>query len=167
MTVSIRPERPTDRDAIAALITEAFEHAEHRSGTEAKIVAALRGADALTLSIVAAEGELIIGHAAFSPVTIDGNACGWFGLGPVAVDPGRRRQGVADRLIRHGLQQLEKDGAKGCVVLGDPAYYRRFGFVADGRLTLAGVPPEYFQSLAFGDRGATGAVAYHPAFDVA
>lgn len=164
MSVTIRAEQPGDEAAIAALIATAFANAEHSSGTEAAIVDGLRAADALTVSLVALSNGEIVGHVAFSPVTIDEADHGWFGLGPVAVSPDRQRHGIGDALVRQGLDQLRARGANGCVVLGDPAYYVRFGFTADPRLTLAGIPPEYFQALSFGEAVPSGEVAYHSSF---
>ena len=161
----IRPEQPEDTDAIRALTTEAFASAPHSSGTEAAIVDGLRAAGALTLSLVAIEGNEIVGHVALSPVTIDGAARGWFGLGPVSVRPGRQRGGTGSELIREGLWRLRENGAGGCVLLGDPAYYGRFGFANDPALVLEGVPPEYFMRLAFGAALPAGTVRYHAAFD--
>ena len=164
MSLKIRAELPGDEAAIAALITEAFATAPHSSGTEAEIVEGLRSADALTLSfVVEHEGELV-GHAAFSPIAISGTGRGWFGLGPIAVRPDHQSRGVGAKLIEAGLTQLRGQGASGCVVLGDPAYYCRFGFRADPRLTFPGPPPEYFQALRWSDEAAEGEVAYHPAF---
>ena len=161
----IRPEQPADIDAIRALTTEAFATAPHSSGTEAAIVDALRAAGALALSLVAVEGEQILGHVAFSPVTIDGAERGWFGLGPVSVRPGRQRSGIGSDLIREGLRRLREMGAGGCVLLGDPAYYGRFGFANDPALVLEGVPPDYFMRLGFGAELPAGTVRYHAAFD--
>lgn len=164
MTLIIRAEQTGDEAAISALITTAFATAEHSSGTEAAIVEGLREGSALTLALVAEEAGEIVGHVACSPVTIDGADQDWFGLGPVAVAPGHQRQGIGDVLIRRGLSGLRAQNAKGCVVLGDPNYYRRFGFNPDPRLTLAEVPPEYFQTLAFGEHVPSGEIGYHPAF---
>ena len=160
----IRAERAGDEHAIAALITETFATAPHSSGTEAKIVEDLRAAGALTVSLVAEQDGRIVGHIAFSPVTVAGEDRGWFGLGPVAVLPKHQAKGIGSALIEAGLAQLRDLGATGCVLLGDPAYYRRFGFGADPRLTFEGPPPEYFQALRLGDDAAEGEVAYQPAF---
>jgi putative acetyltransferase len=162
--MEIRSERTGDESAIASLIERAFALAEHSDGTEAEIVGRLRKAGALTVSLAAVEGKEIIGHAAFSPVTIDGRDIRWFGLGPVAVAPQRQRVGVGAKLIEEGLVQLRQMGANGCVVLGEPAYYGRFGFRAEPRLAYPGPPPEYFQALPFGEAMPGGTVAYHPAF---
>lgn len=163
--MQIRPEQPADCDAIRALTTEAFATAPHSSGTEAAIVDGLRAAGVLTLSLVVVEGEEIVGHVAFSPVTIDGAERGWFGLGPASVRPDRQRGGIGSELIREGLRRLREIGAAGCVLLGDPAYYGRFGFTNDPALVLEGVPPEYFMRLAFGAEMPAGTVRYHAAFD--
>ena len=148
------------------MIAAAFLEAEHSGGNEARIVETLREAGSLTVSLVATENDRIVGHVAFSPVTIDGRSDGWFGLGPVAVVPDRQGDGIGSALIQAGLTQLRVQGSTGCVVLGEPAYYRRFGFGADPNLRLAGVPAEYFQALVFKEEPCSGLVKYHPAFDV-
>lgn len=163
--MEIRFEQPGDLVAIRALTSAAFQNAPHSSHTEAAIVDALRNAGALTLSLVAAEDGALVGHVAFSPVTINGETNGWHGLGPVSVRPDRQRQGIGQALIRTGLDQLRTMNAQGCVVLGDPVYYGRFGFVSDPYLRYGNVPPEYFQRLAFGNAVPKGEVSYHSGFD--
>lgn len=162
----IRAERAADIPAIRLLVTDAFRLAPHSSGTEAAIVDALRAAGVLTLSLVAA-GDEVIGHVAFSPVLIDGDEIGWFGLGPLAVRPDRQRGGIGAELVREGLARVRALGARGVVVLGDPAYYGRFGFAVHPALQLPGVPPEYFMGLGFEDAVPSGTVAYHPGFEAA
>lgn len=163
----IREEDARDRAAIRALTDAAFRNAPHRSGTEAAIVDALRGAGALALSLVAGEGGRLLGHAAFSPVTVAGRDPGWLGLGPVSVLPERQREGIGGALIRAGLERLRRRGVAGCVVLGEPAYYSRFGFRADAGLRNGGAPAGYFLALPFGGPPPTGEVAYHAAFGTA
>lgn len=162
---TIRAEHPADIDAIRALVTTAFADAPHSSGTEAAIVDGLRRAGALSLSLVAEDGGVIVGHVAFSPVTVAGCSGQVYGLGPVAVRPDHRQAGIGRALIEEGLDRLRGLGARGCVVLGDPAYYGRFGFGADPALSYADVPPEYFLWLGLGGERPSGPVAYHPAFD--
>lgn len=162
--MDIQLEQPADAEAIRVVVTDAFARAPHRSGTEADLVEALRRANALTLSLVAREQGVLVGHVAFSPVTINGESTGWFGLGPVAVRPDRQRLGVGRALIQSGLDRLLARGAQGCVVLGDPAYYARFGFRSDPNLRYGDVPPEYLQRLCFGEQRPTGRVDYHRAF---
>jgi putative acetyltransferase len=160
----IRDESPQDIRVIRELVAEAFEQAAHSSGTEAAIVDGLREAGALTLSLVAVEGERVLGHVAFSPVTIDGRERGWFGLGPLAVQPQAQGQGMGQALVRAGLARLRGSAAGGCVLLGAPGYYGRFGFAACPRLWLADVPAEYFLALSFAGEPPAGEVRYHPAF---
>jgi putative acetyltransferase len=163
--MNIRLETPNDTDAVRSVTIAAFKDAPHSSQTEAYIVDALRDAGALTLSLVAEEHGQIIGHTAFSPVTINGEAGRWFGLGPVSVEPACQRRGIGVALISDGLQRLKDGGAHGCVVLGDPTYYGRFGFAVDPELRYSGAPPEYFQVLNFGELRPKGEVAYHAGFD--
>ena len=163
--MEIRPEHPGDFDAIRAVTTAAFQSAEHSSGTEGAIIDALRDAGALDLSLVALVDDELVGHVAFSPIAINGEDRGWAGLGPVSVLPDWQKQGIGDALIRTGLERLKADGARGCVVLGSPGYYRRFGFEHDVRLQLDGVPPEFFLQLTFAGETPAGTVAYHLAFD--
>jgi predicted N-acetyltransferase YhbS len=160
----IRAETEADREVIAAVTGAAFETAPHSGGNEAQIVSALRAAGALSLSLVAEEDGRIVGHAAFSPVRIPGAERRWFGLGPVSVLPARQRAGIGSALIREGLERLRASGAKGCVVLGEPAYYGRFGFVSDPILTYGGAPSDYFRRLVFDGPAPAGDVDYHPAF---
>jgi putative acetyltransferase len=162
----IRAERAEDVSSINALITAAFTGRPFSSGTEAVIVDAVRAAGALRLSLVAEEEGEIVGQIAFSPVTIEGQDDGWLGLGPVAVAPARQRQGIGTVLIRQGLAVLRAQGAPGCVLLGNPKYYARFGFAHDPRLSYRTVPPPYFQRLAFADALPLGRAEYHAAFDV-
>jgi putative acetyltransferase len=140
--IFLRPERPEDVDAIRTLTETAFKTAPHADGTEHIIIDRLRAAGALTLSLVMEADGAIVGHVAFSPVTVSDGSTDWYGLGPISVDPARQGEGIGGRLIGEGLQRLKALGAAGCVLLGDPAYYSRFGFVADPKLTLDGVPPE-------------------------
>ena len=160
----IRDELPSDETAIAALIAAAFRDMPHSRQTEPFIMAALRRAGALTVSLVAEEGGHIVGQAAFSPIEIDGKPCDWHGLGPIAVAPERQRTGIGSALIEEGLGRLHRLGAGGCMLVGDPAYYRRFGFHNEPRLTLDGVPPEVFMILPLGKTIPEGKVAFHPAF---
>ncbi|MDO5368870.1 GNAT family N-acetyltransferase [Paracoccus sp. (in: a-proteobacteria)] len=160
--VTLRDEALGDADAIRSLITEAFRDAAHASGTEAQIVDGLRAAGALTLSLVAEEDRGILGHVAASPVGI-GDAPGWFGIGPLAVRPDRQSQGIGTALMQGALARLRAQGAQGVVLVGDPAYYARFGFAADPGVSVDGIPVEYVLALPF-SRAARGHVGFHAAF---
>ena len=161
--MTVRKERAGEAAAIAGVIARAFAGAPHSDGTEAQIVERLREAGGLSLSLVAQDSGVIVGHAAFSPVEI-GEAQGWFGLGPVAVEPARQGEQIGAALIEAGLERLRAAGAAGCVVLGDPAYYGRFGYAAAPGLSYPGAPKPYFPALAFAGEPPTGEVRYHPAF---
>lgn len=161
--MQISAETPADIDAIFALTQLAFRDHPHSQQTEGYIINALRAAGALTLSLVARDAGRPVGHIAFSPVTISDGAADWYGLGPVAVLPEMQGRGIGAALIQAGLAELKARGAAGCVVMGDPAYYGRFGFAATAALTYPGVPPEYFMAQAF-TRSAKGRVAYHEGF---
>ena len=165
MTISVRTERPEDVETIAQLTEAAFRDEPHSSHTEAFIINGLRRAGCLTLSLVAEDESGVVGHVAASPVTISSGDSGWHGIGPVSVSPDRQRRGIGSVLMLAALDELRRLGGRGCVVLGDPAYYGRFGFQADSRLVLPGVPQEYFQTLAFGPDVPVCTVRYHDAFD--
>jgi putative acetyltransferase len=167
VTPEIRPERPADEARIEAVVTAAFGRPD-----EARLVEALRAAGALRLSLVAAYDDDIVGHVAFSPVTVSGNADGiavW-GLAPLAIMPLHQKAGIGRMLVKAGLDQAEAMGAQAAVVLGDPAYYGRFGFVPAGLVGLEWehpCPPGAFQVTALAERALTrldGTVAYHAAF---
>lgn len=164
MNIDIRQEAPGDASAIAALTEAAFASAAHASGTEHRIVDALRAAGALTVSLVAVEAGVLVGHVAVSPVTVSDGASDWNGLGPISVAPPRQGQGIGSALMNHALAELRRLGAAGCVVLGEPGYYSRFGFRQEPALVLPDVPPEYFQAIRFRGPLPAGDVAYHQAF---
>jgi len=165
MSVEIRSESSADMQKIEAVTTAAFLNAPHTSHTEQYIVNALRRAGKLAVSLVAETDDIVIGHVAISPVSISDGTSGWFGLGPVSVLPQHQRRGVGSELVREALQILCERGASGCVVLGEPEYYGRFGFQADPHLLLAGAPPQYFQAISFDSSKPQGTVTYDEAFD--
>lgn len=169
MTVQLRHETSNDVTTIEAVTVAAFANAPHTSHTEHFIVRALRANDELTLSIVAEEHRQIVGHVALSPVTISDErgqqTRGWYGLGPISVLPQYQKQGIGSHLMEQALAELRAMQAAGCVLLGDPAYYRRFGFQAHAGLQLPGVPPEYFMALALHGAIPQGIVQYSEAFN--
>lgn len=160
----IRPEQPNDVAAITNVTEVAFRSEPHSEQTEHFIVMALRRAGSLSVSLVAERNAQVVGHIAFSPVQISDGSAHWYGLGPVAVLPGLQRQGIGTALINSGLSMLHSRGAAGCVVLGEPRYYGRFGFKNRPECVYEGAPQEYFQSLSFGQYSAVGKVTYHEAF---
>jgi putative acetyltransferase len=166
MSVEIRNEMANDVDAIDAVTTAAFLATPHTNHTEQFIVKALRKAGKLTVSLVAAVDGEVVGHVAVSPVSISDGASGWHGLGPISVLPAYQGQGVGSRLMREALSALRESGAFGCVVLGEPGFYGRFGFRAEPGLVLPNVPPEYFQAVSFGGAAMPcGNVSYDESFN--
>ena len=165
MNIIIRDEQNEDIEAIENLTKAAFQNAEHTSHTEHFIVNSLRNHGQLTISLVAVEDGSIIGHVAISPVQISSGEIGWYGLGPISVHPDKQGLGIGSLLMNKSLEKLKNLGAKGCVLLGDPNYYSRFGFKTYPELILPGVPIEYFQALSFLGNIPKGEVSYHEAFN--
>ena len=165
MSILIRKELPKDIETVESLIQEAFLNAPHTDHTEQYIVTALRKAGVLSISMVAEDGGMLIGHVAISPVTISDGSVDWYGLGPISVIPIRQGQGVGSQLMDKALDALKASGAKGCVLLGDPNYYHRFGFNPRPNLVFPDVPPEYFQAISFCGDFPVGIVKYHEAFN--
>lgn len=162
---NVRPERPEDAAAIAALTKAAFRNALHNGGNEAEIVEQLRADGDLAISLVAENFDrAIVGHVAFSPVAISDGSMGWYGLGPISVIPLRQRVGIGSALTAAGLALLREMGAAGCVVFGDPAYYGRLGFRHDPGLIYPAAPEGYFQRIVFKTPMPGGEVRYAPAF---
>lgn len=163
----VAPEAPIDRAAIDAVLVAAFP-----GPAEADLVHALRASGDLATSLVADHEGAVVGHVAFSPITIDGAAVPGSGLAPVAVAPGCQRRGIAAALIEAGLAARRDAGDELVVVLGDPAYYARFGFRPARELGLIDTYEggEAFQAIALVDgrrapAGTNQVVRYAPAFD--
>lgn len=162
----IRPETPSDYAAIQTINIDAFANHPFSHQTEHLIVNALRDSKALTISLVAEDHGVVVGHIAFSPALIDGADLNWFTLGPIAISPERQRQGIGSLLIVDGLKALRQLGAQGCLLVGEPGYYKRFGFQHSQFLGVHGVPAEYFLGLSFIGEMPQGVVTHHPAFFV-
>lgn len=139
--VTVRAERPSDERAVDGVVRAAFGRPD-----EAALVAALRRDARPFVSLVADREGSLIGHVACSPVTLDGRPLG-MGLAPVAVHPAHQRRGVGAALVRTALAACRDLGQRVVVVLGEPAYYARFGF----------------RPAALAER--RGRVRYHPAGD--
>lgn len=165
--MSIRQEEPGDVEAIFDLTAAAFKDHPYSHGTEPLIINALRKAGALSVSLVAEMDGRVVGHIAFSPVTFTDGAENWYGVGPISVLPDCQRRGIGSRLIQEGLEALKPLKARGCVLVGDPNFYTRFGFESPDSEVLShdGVPQENFMVLSFeNSRLPSGIVAFHPAF---
>ncbi|KYQ80132.1 GCN5 family acetyltransferase [Acinetobacter lactucae] len=165
MNIIVRDEEITDIEAIEKLTKAAFQNAEHSSHTEHFIVNSLRTQGQLTISLVAIEDGSIIGHVAISPVEMSSGEIGWYGLGPISVHPDKQGCGIGSLLMNKSLQKLKQLGAQGCVLLGEPSYYSRFGFKNYPELVLPNVPSEYFQAVTFSGNIPKANVKYHEAFN--
>lgn len=164
MCINIRPEKSSDIQSIHNVTVAAFREAPHTDHTEQYIVDALRDSGALSISLVAEDSSNIVGHIALSRVTISSGSTDWYGLGPISVVPAEQFKGVGSKLMYAALRELKNIGANGCVLLGDPNYYCRFGFEPIESLVLPDVPPEYFQAVLFQGIYPSGTVTYHESF---
>lgn len=162
--VKIRSETDADTSAITEVTVAAFKTLEISNHTEQFIITALRATKALTVSLVAEVGGCVVGHIAFSPVTISDGTGNWYGLGPVSVLPEYQRQGIGKALIQEGLSRLKEINAQGCCLVGHPEYYRKFGFKNMPGLVLEGAPQEFFFALSFSGHSPQGTVTFHDAF---
>ena len=170
MELVIREEASSDAGPIHALNAAAFE-----TDAEARLVMALRAHGRLTLSLVAVENSLVVGHVAFSPVTVsgpDGSVVAGIGLGPMAITPPLQGHGIGTRLARIGLERLRAAGHPFCVVLGHPKFYPRFGFKRASEYGMRwerDVPGDVFFALELAPgalEGVSGVVRYSPEFAV-
>lgn len=160
----IRSETASDFDAITEITIAAFRTLEISNHTEQFIITSLRAAGALTISLVAEIDGRVVGHIAFSPVTISDGSKGWYGLGPVSVLPEHQKRGIGKSLINKGLSMLKELDGRGCAVVGDPNYYKRFGFRNIPDLIHEGIPQEVFLVLPFTENVPQGTVVFHEGF---
>lgn len=162
--IVIRNETDADVGTITEVTIAAFKTLEISNHTEQFIIEALRAAKALAVSLVAEADGRVIGHIAFSPVTISDGTPNWYGLGPISVLPEYQRQGIGKALIREGLSRLKDLNAQGCCLVGHPEYYRKFGFTNILGLVHVGVPQEVFFALSFDGHIPQGIVTFHEGF---
>ena len=160
----IRHELPGDEKTIGRVTHLAFEGHPYSQGTEAAIIRDLRAAGALSLSLVCEAGGDILGHLALSPVRINDAETNWSGLGPISVLPELQGQGIGSALMRAAIAWMKDADAGGCVLVGEPAYYRRFGFAPREALVLPDIPADYFMALPLSGPVPSGIVSFHPAF---
>lgn len=167
--MEIRPEQTADHASIYEINQQAFGRP-----AEADLVDRLRVGGQLLISLVAVQDDRPVGHVAFSPVTVeaaDTVAIEIAGLAPLAVLPELQNQGIGSALVEHGLRACQQTDQAAVVVLGEPVYYRRFGFVPASRFGLRceyDVPDEAFMAIELraGVLPAGGGLAkYPPAFN--
>ena len=164
MTVTIRLEKPADKAAIYDITKRAFAPMPFSGGDEQDLIDRLRDADALEISLVAEMDSAVVGQVSFTRgVTADGSD-DWYALGPVAVEPELQKQHVGSALINAGVAMLRERDAAGCVLVGNPEYYKRFGFRVFSELAPEGEPAEYYQILPLRVERPDIVVAFHPLF---
>ncbi len=161
----VRSERSGDEAAIRRVTAAAFAGNPHSDGSEPAIVDALRANGDLALSLVAESKAQIVGHIAFSPAELSNGEPGWYALGPISVLPEAQGKGVGRALIEAGLGHWRAAGARGLVVVGDPAFYARFGFVSRTPLRVEGPLAPWFLVQAFGEDIPDASASFAPAFD--
>jgi len=165
--IRVRRERPGDRARVYEIQAAAFERRN-----EAELVERLRASTAPGISLVAHEGDRVLGHICFSPVHVGETpaapAAG--GLAPVAVDPAHQRAGVGGALVRSGLEACLELDWQAVFLVGDPRYYARFGFVLAAPLGFSYGDPLVDPSLQVIElvpgalAGVRGRVRFDPAF---
>ena len=167
--VTLRDERASEADAIGRVIVAAFAGEPEGGQFERRIVDTLRADGVLSVSLIAERDGRLIGHVAFSPVSIGGEPSGsqgwWYGWRRLRCCPiASGRASVRGWCAR--VDALRRQRARGCVLLGEPAYYTRFGFAPSGDIVFPGVPPGYFLALSLDDSAPrpSGDVRYHDVF---
>lgn len=133
----LREGRPEDLPALERLYPAAFPTEDLLP-----LVRDLSGAGDGVLSLVAVDGGDLVGHVAFTRCGVGGRSERVDMLAPLAVAPARRREGIGGALVREGLRRLTAAGGAAVLVLGDPAYYRRFGFLPDRDVAAPHLLPE-------------------------
>ncbi|MGL5839472.1 MAG: GNAT family N-acetyltransferase [Sphingorhabdus sp.] len=164
MEVLIRPERDEDHAAIYDITKRAFAPMPYAGGDEQDLIDKLRETGALALSLVAEKDGAVVGQVTFSPAFAADGSPGWYALGPVSVEPALKHQGIGRQLIHAGIAWLQEQEAAGCVLVGNPAYYSRFGFQRFPNLAPQAEHAEYFQILPLGVAEPDVVVGFHAVF---
>lgn len=167
MTVVIGPETPGDIEPIHRLNSVAFEGRTE----EADLVDALRESGELLLSLVARDESRVVGHVAFSRLVVEtaDGPIGGVALAPLGVLPGFQDSGVGTDLVTSGLRMLAERAEQVVLVVGNPAYYSRFGFsCAAGKRYPSRHSGPHFMALVLGDPATApiGPVRYPEAFGI-
>lgn len=162
--IDIHPETASSIDDIREINIAAFRDHPISRQTEHLIVDALRDTGALEVSLVAVVEGRTVGHIAFSKAGAGDSESDWYLLGPVAVLPSMQGQGIGTALVESGLTELRTRNASGCVLVGDPGYYTRFGFSTFPDLSYVGVPHEYVLGLSLTGAEPCGSIVANKAF---
>lgn len=147
----VRHENKLDQNAIAELTKRAFAPMEYSDGDEQDMIDRLRKSGRLSLSLLVEHQGVLVGHVAFARMLTSNRPTDWYSLGPIAVEPHLQRRHIGTALIHAGLDQLRSIGALGCVLVGDPHYYLRFGFVVMPKFAPERQPATHFMVNAFQD----------------
>ena len=161
MKWTIRQEKPGDEAAIRSVVARAFEGKPYADDNDAVIVERLRDSGSLVLSLVALVRGEIVGQVALSPARIGTSQ--YLCLGPLAVLQECQGRGIGTDLVGHALGVARVYGRDGVVLMGDPSYYSRFGFVRSADVSYDGDGAEYVQVLPFA-APPRGTVTFHAAF---
>lgn len=164
IAVLIRPERPDDHAEIFDVTQRAFAPMPYADGDEQELIGRFRDTGALALSLVAEKDGAVVGQITFTPAFAADDAPGWYALGPVSAAPELQHQGIGSALINAGITWLQEQDAAGCILIGNPAYYCRFGFRPYPELAPAGMPAEFYQILPLRIADPAAIVAFHPLF---
>ncbi|MGI9235559.1 MAG: GNAT family N-acetyltransferase [Woeseiaceae bacterium] len=164
MQINVRSEISSDIETIYYVTEQAFKGVSYASGDEQDIIERLRASDALSLSLVATVGVAIVGHIALSPTRSTDSSQKWFALGPVSVLPDYQRKGVGSALILQALAEIKEQEATGCILVGDPAYYQRFGFELAPQFSPKREYASVFMINRFSTEEPTDALSFHQAF---
>lgn len=163
--MKIRAETSHDHHTIAELITKAFETAPHSSGAEAAIVERLRAQGALRLSLIAEQDGQMVGHVAVSSGAV-GAEENWRCIGPIAVRPSHQGKGFGAALMEEVLARAHAEEADGVALVGDPAYYHRFGFAPQPGVWVPGISDEVVLLRPFGRARPSGVLRFAPGFGI-
>ena len=166
--MNIRKEKDSDKEKIWKVNAEAFE-----TGAEANLVNALRDSGISFISLVAVEGEEIVGHILFTAVELIGDDSGLkiIGLAPMAVLPKFQKKGIGSQLVKTGIEHCSNQGYDAVVVLGHPEYFPKFGFVPSVKYGIKSeydAPDEAFMVFELKKnslKDKSGIIKYHTAFD--
>lgn len=164
MNLVIRLERAVDHAAIYDITKRAFAPMPYSDGDEQDLINRLREAGALDISLVAELDGKLVGQVTFSEAFAVDGSNGWYALGPVAVEPELQSRKIGAQLIEVGISMLRERDAAGCVLVGNPAYYSRFGFRLFPDLCPKGEPAEYFQILPLRETAPNVVIGFHPLF---
>ena len=155
---------PADHSAIYDITKRAFAPMPYSDGDEQDLIDRLRNASALAISLVAEQDGAVVGQVTFTEAFAADGSNGWYALGPVAVEPELQNRKIGAQLIEAGIAMLHERDAAGCVLVGNPDYYSRFGFRSFPDVCPEGEPAEYFQILPLGVAVPRAVISFHPLF---